>query len=126
MAISKVIPISGGKILSGNFSVLERLGDFVDSIESHIEDSLRDTAQYAQDDLRESALSHPKWKKYANNLTVHLKDGEIVYGMSGTDEQIQAMSELEYGSQSGDPQPLLRLKAHRYDKARVEHMKVKV
>ena len=119
MAISKyAIPRSS--------SVLDDIQEFVDNIESLIEDSMTDTVRYAQDDLRESALAHPSWRQYADNLTVHHSNGEIVYGMSGTPEQVQAMNELEYGSQAGDPQPLLRLKAHRYDRERAERMKVKV
>lgn len=126
MAISKfAIPrSSSGSILSGSFSALDHLQQFVDSINSSIEESLDDTVRYAQDDLRKSALSHPAWSQYADNLTVHHRDGALVYGTSGTPEQVQAMNELEYGNQSSDPQPLLRIKAYRHDPERVERLKV--
>lgn len=123
---SAISPSSTGKMLTGNFSVLENLEHFMDNLNSHVDNSLSDALGYARADLRKSALDHPDWMPYADNLTVHHRGGEFVYGMSGSPEKVQAMNDLEYGSQAGDPKPLLRLKAHRYNAEMVDRLKVKV
>ena len=78
------------------------------------------TVQHALDtlnsQLRAAALRSEEWKPYADNIVAvwNDKNGTIALHFRGTPEDIQAMEDLEYGSEDTPPQAIGRTTLLRY------------
>lgn len=97
--------------------------DWADDFENTLGKAIESAKGYASKSLRYGASQDDAWKPYADNLSVEYADGAFHYVLSGTPEEIQAMTDLEYGTPTQSPNPLLRpqlqrqndILAHRID-----------
>lgn len=60
--------------------------------------------------IRSEAASNPSWAPFANNLyaTFDTKNNKVVVGVNGTDELLDRIAEVEYGTGVVPPVPLYR------------------
>lgn len=122
----KVSRDSGRPLLKGNLSVLSSLSSFIDNLDEITHDAQRHAANAAHEDIRTTASNDPLWEPHADNVGVTLRDSHLVYSFNGTSEQVQNMTNLEYGGESNDPVSLLRRKAFSPPFEVSKHLNVKI
>lgn len=112
MAVSQPILTPYGStadaMLSGDPWVLIGGQTFVDSFSSELAARLETVADNLRKQTRLAAASDDLWAPYTEFIDVIFDGEEIMYALTGTAEQNAAMEDLEYGSPSNEPHPLLR------------------
>jgi hypothetical protein len=115
---------TGSKSLfSGEPAFIASTYDWADQFEEVLGRAIESAKDFASKSLRYGAQQDDAWKPFVNNLSVEYADGAFHYVLSGTPEEIQAMTDLEYGTPSQPASPLLRpqlqrqndILAHRID-----------
>lgn len=64
--------------------------------------------QAARKELRDRLDSDPDWKPYVDNVELNLDEDAFTYYLTGSDEEIESMRELEYGVPGRPHRSLLR------------------
>jgi hypothetical protein len=82
--------------------------DWQDNFEDTLAGAIEAAVEYATKSLRWAAHEHPVWGAYVGNLSCRYEAGAIHYVLSGTPDEIRAMTDLEYGTTDHGPVPLIR------------------
>lgn len=90
--------------------------DWQDDFENVLGKAIESASMFASKSLRYAAQQDEAWAPYADRLSVEYQDGSLHWVFSGTDDDIQAMTDLEYGTPSSPPRPLLRPQVERQNR----------
>lgn len=108
MASTTHTPNGSKSLFTGAPAFIASTYDWADDFEEVLGKAIESVRDYASKSLRYWATKDASWKPYAGNLSVEYADGSFHYVLSGTPEEIQAMTDLEYGTPTQAPNPLLR------------------
>jgi len=102
---------SAGPFVTGTWTYQQMVDDYVDSIDSIIEDAINSALVFAKADLIKTALKADDWKEVAPYLTVEWDGDGFVY--SSHPSVMLQVNHLEYGDKERTPTGFLRKTAIR-------------
>lgn len=99
---------SSKPLFSGTPAIVTEIEEWAEEFEKNMVAILDDVISGAQDRLRSAAYSDNEWSLHADILSVSVRNDEVVYGHDGTEEEDQAIFNIEFGNEESAPNPLLR------------------
>ena len=95
-------------LFSGDLRVAASVDSFMSMFGTTISSLLSAAAADATRVLQSAAASEPEWLTYAPEMKVVYTGDEFEFRLSGTDEELQHMRELEHGGPDHPPVPVVR------------------
>lgn len=108
MASTTHAPSGSKQLFSGYPAFVADTYDWQDDFENVLGRAIESAVDFASKSLRYAASRDKSWAPYVSNLSVQYKDGALHWILSGSDDDIAAMTALEYGGPKQAPRPLLR------------------
>jgi len=90
------------------FTGIPRAVAFVGTADSVIRSAVASVLLSGNEDLQKKMKQSPYWSDYSDNVNIVWTGSEFAWRLSGSEEVISAMKELEYGVPGRAPHPLLR------------------
>lgn len=81
--------------------------------DDYLTDAINKASAMATEALQLAATEDEDWAPYAKRLYVQFEDGDLEFMVDGTEEEIEAIEALEYGSLNKAPVPLIRPQVER-------------
>lgn len=84
--------------------------EIIQALQEDFKTAAKKATREYQKRIRSEAASNPSWAPFANSLyaTFDAKNNKVVVGIDGTDELLDRIAEVEYGTGIVPPVPLYR------------------
>lgn len=113
-------------IFSGDLAACSIVDDFFSGLETLWPTVTSEAAEFATSALKDAAHNDVLWAKYEESVHVEYTPDGFLYIITGTDQDLQAMRELEHGGPEVSPHPVIRTSAINHAAQISKHLKLTI
>lgn len=113
-------------IFSGDLAACSIVDDFFSDLETLWPAATAEAAEFATSALKDAAHNDVLWAKYEESVHVEYTPDGFLYLITGTDQDLQAMRELEHGGPEVSPHPVIRTSAINHAAQIGKHLKLTI